>query len=70
MKKLIQQKVQGKDITREKAEKGARRKVIDLMDALKASLEQKGRRRAPVAARRSGARPVRKASSARGRKAS
>jgi DNA end-binding protein Ku len=69
VKRLIQQKVQGKDITREKPEKGRGPKVIDLMDALKASLEQKGRRRAPVAARRSGA-PARKASSARGRKAS
>jgi DNA end-binding protein Ku len=56
IKKLIEQKVQGKDITRAKpaAERGA--KVVDLMEALKASLEQKGRRRAPVAARRSTAR--------------
>ena len=52
VKKLIQQKVQGKDITREKPGKGRGGKVVDLMEALKASLEQKGRR-APVAARKS-----------------
>jgi DNA end-binding protein Ku len=71
VKKLIQQKVQGRDIMGEKPAAARGAKVVDLMEALKASLEQKGRRRAPVAARRGTARKApRAAGQARSRKAS
>jgi DNA end-binding protein Ku len=71
VKKLIQQKVQGKDITPAKPAGGRGAKVVDLMEALKASLEQKGRQRAPVAARRgAAAKTVRAAGKTRSRKAS
>jgi DNA end-binding protein Ku len=52
VQKLIQQKVQGKDITAARKAAPREGKVVDLMEALKASLNQKGTRRAPVAARR------------------
>jgi DNA end-binding protein Ku len=57
VKKLIQQKVEGKDITSERPRPERGGKVVDLMSALKASLEKGGRKgsgaaRAPVAARR------------------
>jgi DNA end-binding protein Ku len=61
VKALIQQKVQGKDITEGRPRAARGEKVVDLMEALKASLGQHGRKRAPVAARRArghaGARP-------------
>ena len=55
VKKLIQQKVAGKDITEAPAQAPRTDKVVDLMEALKASLDRKGAgaRRIPQAARRS-----------------
>jgi DNA end-binding protein Ku len=73
VKKLIQQKVRGKDITEARPAAAREGKVVDLMEALKASLDRKGARRAPKAARRSknGASAVRKEPAAsRRRKAS
>lgn len=52
VKGLIQQKVKGKDITEARPTPTRGAKVVDLMEALKASVQQ-GRRRAPVAARTS-----------------
>jgi DNA end-binding protein Ku len=69
IKKLIQQKVQGKDITEAAAAPRRGGQVVDLMEALKASLEQKGARRAPVAARKAKARGAARAAPRR-RKAS
>ena len=51
VKQLIQQKVKGKDITEGRPQPARGGKVVDLMEALKASLGQQGRKRAPVAAR-------------------
>jgi DNA end-binding protein Ku len=71
VKALIQQKVKGKDITVGRPAAARGEKVVDLMEALKASLGRHGRKRAPLAARRprtaarsrsSGRRPRRKAS--------
>jgi DNA end-binding protein Ku len=53
VKKLIQDKVKGKDITEARPQPARGAKVVDLMEALKASLGQQGRKRAPVAARQS-----------------
>lgn len=71
VKALIQEKVKGKDITEGRPAAARGEKVVDLMKALKASLGQHGRKRAPMAARRSpgtakarsgGRKPRRKAS--------
>lgn len=53
VKKLIQQKVRGTDITEAQPVAARGGKVVDLMEALKASLDRKGAGRAPQAARRS-----------------
>ena len=70
VKKLIQDKVKGKDITEARPLTQRGGKVVDLMEALKASLEQGGRKRTPVAARAGQARTGSRNVKARARKAS
>ena len=59
VEKLIQQKLKGKDITVHKAEERPPAEVVDLMEALKASLARKGAGARKAAPRAAAGRPAR-----------